>query len=900
MRFPSDPRGRVGSTAPFLILALLLLLAPAAEAAVTLSEIRVDQPGGDNDEYFELAGNPGESLAGLTYIVIGDGAGGSGTIESVLDLTGNVINGSGFFLVAESSWTSAVGAAPDLTASINFENSDNVTHLLVSGFTGTNGDDLDTNDDCVLDVTPWTAIVDGVALVEEDNPAAGTECHYGVEAGTQVGPDGTFVPGHVRRCGPTSWVIGDFTFPTDDTPGLTNTCAVNPDVDNVIARPLLPEPAEAVTVTADATDDGSITSVDIFYQVNGGGYVSVAMSPAGGNSYTGTIPGQANGALVEFYVQATDNDTNTGTNPGDAPTTVYSYTVGPETITSIADIHANLGALAGTVVQIQGQVYCPGDYKQDGSVSAYVQDASGRGINIFGTDFSTGFADLNSTGNIVKISGTVTTFFTTVELVSYEVELVSSGNPALTPAVQASTAAAAGAGNEGTYIQATGVVSQIDAGVGGATNYTINDCSGAVVVRVDDDLLGVPVINVGDEITASGAGSSFSGQGQILVCSGAEITNNGFVGDLCPPNLLSASLTAATQVTLVFDESIDPVTGNNTANYSVFETATPGNTIAVSAASVQATDTEVILTLASAPSSGTSYTVQVQDVEDLAGNGISPAQSVSLFDPNAPEAIVITEVMQNPSALLDSDGEWFEVRNDGPAAVDMEGWTISDNDTDSHVIANGGPLVINPGEYKVFARNGTALAGEGVTVFYEYGTDITMSNGADEVILSNALAQEVDRVEYDGGTLWPDPNGHSMQWNGSGDNNDGANWTGAGAPAFGSGDRGTPGAVNDTSTPAPSFPEVTQLEANHPNPFNPQTTFRFSLERREHAKLAVYNLRGQLVRVLVDGELDAGLHTGFVWDGKDRSGRAVPSGTYFYRLTTESGFTDSRKMALLK
>ena len=59
-----------------------------AAQTVTISEIRIDQPGSDNDEYFELAGAPGTSLDGLTYIVIGDGTNGSGVIEAVVPLTG--------------------------------------------------------------------------------------------------------------------------------------------------------------------------------------------------------------------------------------------------------------------------------------------------------------------------------------------------------------------------------------------------------------------------------------------------------------------------------------------------------------------------------------------------------------------------------------------------------------------------------------------------------------------------------------------------------------------------------------------------------------------------------------------------------------------------------------------
>lgn len=196
---------------------------PSCGAALAMNEIRIDQPSTDNDEFFELYGTPGASLDGLTYLVIGDGTGGSGVIEEAVSLTGQVIPGTGFFVAAEATFTLGVA---DLTTSLNFENSDNVTHLLVAGFSGAVGDDLDTDDDCVLDVTPWTGVTDAVALIEEPNPPAATECEYATDLGfPTVGPDGTFVPGLVGRdpdgVGP--WVIGPFDpIAGGDTPGSSN------------------------------------------------------------------------------------------------------------------------------------------------------------------------------------------------------------------------------------------------------------------------------------------------------------------------------------------------------------------------------------------------------------------------------------------------------------------------------------------------------------------------------------------------------------------------------------------------------------------------------------------------------------------------------------------------------
>ncbi len=196
-------------------------LAPLASGQIVINEIRIDQPGTDIDEYFELLGPALAPLTGLTYLVIGDGTGGSGTIENVTDLNAESLDAFGFFVAAESTFT--LGTA-NLTTTVNFENSDNVTHMLVSGFTGANGDDLDTDDDGVLDVTPWTSIVDVVALIEEANPPTGTEFHYG---GPICGPDGSFTPGHFFRetngGGLIHFAVGAFD-PTggQDTPGAAN------------------------------------------------------------------------------------------------------------------------------------------------------------------------------------------------------------------------------------------------------------------------------------------------------------------------------------------------------------------------------------------------------------------------------------------------------------------------------------------------------------------------------------------------------------------------------------------------------------------------------------------------------------------------------------------------------
>lgn len=79
------------------------------------------------------------------------------------------------------------------------------------------------------------------------------------------------------------------------------------------------------------------------------------------------------------------------------------------------------------------------------------------------------------------------------------------------------------------------------------------------------------------------------------------------------------------------------------------------------------------------------------------------------------------------------------------------------------------------------------------------------------------------------------------------------------------------------------LPGLLTLRGNVPNPFNPMTKISFNVGSKSQVKLGIYDVAGHLVRVLNDGPLAAGEHT-LNWDGRDGSGRALPSGTYFGRV----------------
>ncbi len=92
-------------------------------------------------------------------------------------------------------------------------------------------------------------------------------------------------------------------------------------------------------------------------------------------------------------------------------------------------------------------------------------------------------------------------------------------------------------------------------------------------------------------------------------------------------------------------------------------------------------------------------------------------------------------------------------------------------------------------------------------------------------------------------------------------------------------------------------PELT-LGQNYPNPFNPSTTISYQLPATGKTRLDIYNVRGQLVRTLIDAEQEAGYHS-VVWNGTDNAGQSVASGIYFYRLSSPAQ-TLGKRMLLMK
>ena len=117
-------------------------------------------------------------------------------------------------------------------------------------------------------------------------------------------------------------------------------------------------------------------------------------------------------------------------------------------------------------------------------------------------------------------------------------------------------------------------------------------------------------------------------------------------------------------------------------------------------------------------------------------------------------------------------------------------------------------------------------------------------------------------------------------------------------PAFQSGQITISPTTDAPGSPNDGLPEEFVLAQNSPNPFNLSTTIRFELPRSAKVTLELFNIIGQRVNVLREGQMHAGAYT-VSWDGRFANGSVAPSGIYFYRLRAD-GVSFVRKMLMLK
>jgi len=274
-----------------------------------------------------------------------------------------------------------------------------------------------------------------------------------------------------------------------------------------------------------------------------------------------------------------------------------------------------------------------------------------------------------------------------------------------------------------------------------------------------------------------------------------DFTIADYGADTTPPELVSATAVSATQVDVLFNENVDPTTAEDEGNYSI------DNGIgAPSLATRDGVNNALVHLTVSTLSEGITYTLTVNNVEDIAGNPITPGSQITFFYQDVEVGdLIITEIMPNPNAVYDDDGEWFEIYNTTASPINLNGLILHDN-FGTHVIT--GDSIVAALDYFVFCVNETLATNGGVPTDYEYpystgSTGLSLSNSGDVVKICDPLDVIIDSVQYT--DLWPFGTGASMQLRDVALNNDVVdNWDESENAWIGSaGDLGTPGEASD-------------------------------------------------------------------------------------------------------
>ena len=185
------------------------------------------------------------------------------------------------------------------------------------------------------------------------------------------------------------------------------------------------------------------------------------------------------------------------------------------------------------------------------------------------------------------------------------------------------------------------------------------------------------------------------------------------------------------------------------------------------------------------------------DGNQESGDGCSSLCLMEFAGELEPGMLVVTEMMRNPKLTPDLKGEWVEIMNISTLALDINGWTLKDADSDIHVIDAGGALVVEAGQMVVLGNEADPETNGGVDVDYQYSS-LVLANDTDELMLVAPGGLVIDSVVFSD-EEFPDTTGKAMSLDPEATtaaaNDDGANWCDAGFILPG-GDFGTPGLPN--------------------------------------------------------------------------------------------------------
>ncbi|MFC1898269.1 CotH kinase family protein [Candidatus Cloacimonadota bacterium] len=266
------------------------------------------------------------------------------------------------------------------------------------------------------------------------------------------------------------------------------------------------------------------------------------------------------------------------------------------------------------------------------------------------------------------------------------------------------------------------------------------------------------------------------------------------------------------------------------------------------------------------------------------------------FDPEVSSLnLVINEVNYNSSTEMNA-GDWVEIYNPTSEEIDLSGWHFKDSD-DTHDFEFPQHYTLGAQKYVVLCQDLGAFTASYPDVINFMGQiDFGLSASGESLRLMDNTMALIDSVCYgveDPWTAEPNGNGPTLSLkNAKMDNTLAESWSASAG-------YGTPGTVNDNWEPyPPPFSEKLAILQNYPNPFREYSIIEYSIPIAGKVRLAIYNLKGQIVKKLVNEVQEPGAYSA-IWNGRNSQNKLARSGIYFY-LLQQNGKSKVGKMILVR
>ncbi|MFH1220495.1 MAG: lamin tail domain-containing protein [Candidatus Eisenbacteria bacterium] len=710
------------------------------------------------------------------------------------------------------------------------------------------------------------------------------------------------------------------------TPRAVNIVNTPPDIWTLRYSPCEPTSSSTVTITCYAKDPNGVTSMKCYYSVDGGAYTFVAMSAAPGDSlYSCVLPAQADQKEITFYVEATDGFVPPATSkyPADAPGGAYRYRVGTQLISTVqyVDIGGDSSSYAGHAVNVSGVVTAG---RSIFNANMFViQDGSGpwNGIWVYDPTASVPAEE----GDLVTVSGKVQEYYLRTEIYMFVgcYNEVSSGNALPAPVTVATSAMATTSTLGERYEAVLTKVANVTVTNDSADAYgewEVNDGSGACRIGAAGFYGYTP--NTGDVLDGvQGVGDySYSNRkieprwsediiGPPIISSlvyaphapqtGNAITFSATVTGANPP--FTVKLFCSTNGGASFDSTT--MTTSDSVYTAVKGPWPNGTTVDYY---VRATDVQPMT--ARKPASGT-YDLYVGRVTIYQVQYVAPGLDSSSY---AGKPVNLGGIVTAASGELGIN--YFYIQNHGLSS-DFRGVKVYDR-TGTVSVARGDSVTVSGDVQEYYNNTEIAMFFPAAVTIHSHSNNVPAATPVTTAAVNISEKYEGVLVQANTATVKAAKDQYG-EWLIS---------SGGAADTCKVGDYGTyayvpvvndvvivrgvvdyafsqykiqPRQDDDVCYPAKAgTPDGTTVPSRvmlavRPNPMLDGGEVRFALPVTGNVALKVYNVKGELVRTLIEGASPAGEYK-IDWNGANSRGNRVTSGIYFLRLETRGGSAVSK------